>query len=210
MQQLIDTILQFGSLTNQQIELIASNTEIKTLKTGEYFSEAGKTANQVGFILQGIFRVCYYNKDGDEITRYFIDENNFLVDLNSFSYQIPSSEYIQAVTDVEITYDFSEEIKDSKVTINAVHPGVVKTNLGVETSKGLLFAFVKFMEKFVAITPEKSAERIVYLATADELSTVSGKYFKAAKKPASTNSFSYKLENRKKLMMLTEQLIQRI
>lgn len=102
MQQLIDTILRFGSLTTQQIELIASKTEKRTLKTGEYFSEAGRTANHVGFIISGIFRVCYYDKDGEEITRYFIDENNFLVDLNSFSYQIPSSEYIQAVTDVEM------------------------------------------------------------------------------------------------------------
>lgn len=102
MQQLIDTILQFGSLTHQQIELIKSKTQVRQLKSGEYFSEAGRTAHHVGFIISGICRICYYNKDGDEITRYFIDENNFLVDLNSFSYQIPSSEYIQAVTDVEV------------------------------------------------------------------------------------------------------------
>ncbi len=117
MQQLIETILQFGSLTNQQIILIKSKTEIRSLKRGEYFSEAGKTANNVGFILEGIFRVCYYNKEGNEITRYFIDENNFLVDLNSFSYQIPSSEYIQAVTDVELVVFKRSSLSDLANTI---------------------------------------------------------------------------------------------
>lgn len=117
MQQLIDTILQFGSLTNQQIELIKSKTETRNLKAGDYFSEAGKTANHVGFIINGIFRVCYYNKDGNEITRYFIDENNFLVDLNSFSYHIPSSEYIQAVTDVELVVFKRSSLTDLANTI---------------------------------------------------------------------------------------------
>lgn len=117
MQQLIDTILQFGSLTNQQIELVKSKVETRKLKAGEYFSEAGKTANYVGFIISGIFRVCYYNKEGEEITRYFIDENNFLVDLNSFSYQIPSSEYIQAVTDVELVVFKRSSLTDLANTI---------------------------------------------------------------------------------------------
>ncbi len=117
MQQLIDTILQYGSLTQQQIELITSKTEIRLLKAGEYFSEAGRTANEVGFVTKGIFRVCYYSKDGNEITRYFIDENNFLVDLNSFSYQIPSSEYIQAVTDVELVVFKRKNLTDIANTI---------------------------------------------------------------------------------------------
>lgn len=117
--------------------------------------------------------------------------------------------YLQSkVADVMFTYDFAEQIKDTKVTINAVHPGVVKTNLGAETSSGLLAFFVKFSDKFVAITPEKSAERIVYLATDEALSDVSGKYFKGEKKPASTNSFSYDPENRQKLAVLTKMMIE--
>lgn len=131
-------------------------------------------------------------------------------DINSEKSYNGVKAYLQSkVADVMFTYDFAEEIKNSKVTVNAVHPGVVKTNLGVETSKGLLFAFVKFMEKFVAITPEKSAERIVFLATANELYNVTGKYFKSGKKPVPTNSFSNNAENRKRLSELTKQLIER-
>lgn len=65
------------------------------LKKDDYFSEAGKIAKQVVFIIDGIFRVCYYKNKGEEITRYFIDENNFAVDLNCFNNKIPSSEYVQ-------------------------------------------------------------------------------------------------------------------
>ncbi len=117
MQQLIELLLQYSHLTEQQIELIGSKTETRKLKVGDYFSEAGKTANEVGFVIQGIFRVCYYSKDGNEITRYFIDENNFLVDLNSYTYQIPSSEYIQAVTDVELVVFKRKDLNDIANTI---------------------------------------------------------------------------------------------
>lgn len=117
MQQLIDLLLQYSPLTKQQIELIGSKTETRKLKAGDYFSEAGKTAKEVGFVIKGIFRVCYYSKDGNEITRYFIDENNFLVDLNSYTYQIPSSEYIQAVTEVELVVFKRKDLADIANTI---------------------------------------------------------------------------------------------
>lgn len=117
MQPLIDLLLQYSPLTGQQIELIGSKTETRRLKSGDYFSEAGRTANEVGFVVQGIFRVCYYSKEGNEITRYFIDENNFLVDLNSYTYQIPSSEYIQAVTDADLIVFKRKDLTDIANTI---------------------------------------------------------------------------------------------
>lgn len=99
MDALINYFLQFGQLNQQQIDLVKSKIKIVELKKDDYFSEAGKIAKQVAFVYEGILRVCYYNNKGEEITRYFIDENNFAVDLNSFSAQIPSTEYIQAITD---------------------------------------------------------------------------------------------------------------
>jgi len=98
MEHLINYLLQFGQLNAQQIELVQNSVEEARLNIGDYFSEAGVTANQVAFVKKGILRVCYYNKEGQEITRYFIDENNFAVDLNSFHLKVPSSEYIQAIT----------------------------------------------------------------------------------------------------------------
>lgn len=108
MQNIIDYLLQFGDLNAQQIDLIQGSVKILNLAKDEYFSEAGRIAKKVAFVHEGILRVCYYSKEGEEVTRYFVEENNFAVDLNSFSNQIPSSEYIQAIVPTEL-YVFSLE-----------------------------------------------------------------------------------------------------
>lgn len=102
MKELFDFILRFGNLNQQQMDFIAGKaTEINFSKE-EYFSEAGKVAKQVGFVVHGILRVCYYNNKSEEITKYFIEENNLVVDLESFDNQICSSAYVQAVTDCNL------------------------------------------------------------------------------------------------------------
>tara|TARA_R110002051_G_scaffold321807_1_gene410525 strand:- start:3591 stop:4151 length:561 start_codon:yes stop_codon:yes gene_type:complete len=99
MEELIEHILQFGNLNKQQIELILTKSTQTELRKDDYFVEAGSTFNQVVFILEGIFRIYYYNKKGDEITKYFIDENHLFS--NPYKGE-PLTEYIQAVTDCKL------------------------------------------------------------------------------------------------------------
>ncbi len=117
MNQLIEYILQFGSLNQQQIDLISRKATELTLPKDAYFSEAGKVSRQVGFIMDGITRVCYYNNKGEEITKYFIEENNLVVDLSSFDNDIPSSSYVQAVTDCKIIVFSKQDWEDLLNTI---------------------------------------------------------------------------------------------
>lgn len=98
MDALINYLLQFGELTPPQIEMVKSKAKVRELRKNAYFSEAGNVAQQVAYVVEGILRVSYYNKNGQELTKYFIDENNFAVDLSSYSSKTPSTEYIQAVT----------------------------------------------------------------------------------------------------------------
>lgn len=102
MKELFDYILRFGNLNQQQIDFITSKAEAIDLPKDQYFSEAGKVARQVGFIIEGVLRVCYYNNQGEEITKYFIEENNLVVDLESFDNEICSSAYVQAITDCKL------------------------------------------------------------------------------------------------------------
>ncbi|MET1053781.1 MAG: Crp/Fnr family transcriptional regulator [Pedobacter sp.] len=102
MKVFIDYILQFGNLNKQQTDLIMSKAKMLELHKDEYFSEAGKIPRQVGFILEGVVRFCYYNNKGEEITHHFIDENNFVSDQQKFEAQVVASEYIQAVTDCKL------------------------------------------------------------------------------------------------------------
>ncbi len=112
MEQLISYLLKFGHLNEQQIKLIKKKAKEVTLKRDAYFAQAGEIADKAAFVCEGVLRIYYYNHKGEEFTRYFIDEFNFVADLNSFNYKIPTSEYAQAVVDCKLivftTDDFSE------------------------------------------------------------------------------------------------------
>lgn len=102
MKELIDYILQFGSMNKQQIDLVISKAIELSLHKDEYFSEAERIPKQVGFIVKGVIRGCYYNNKGEEITRCFISENSLVVDYVNFEAHTSSSEYLQACTDCKL------------------------------------------------------------------------------------------------------------
>ncbi|TPG39935.1 Crp/Fnr family transcriptional regulator [Flavobacterium pectinovorum] len=119
MKEFIEYILQFGDLNQQQLDLISQKATELNLPKDEYFSEAGKIAQQVGFILDGIVRICYYNNKGEDITTYFIDENNLVVDFESFENDIPSNAYVQAAIDCKLLV-FSK--KDWRELLDTIIP----------------------------------------------------------------------------------------
>lgn len=55
MEVFIDYILQFGNLNKQQIDLIVGKASTLTLHKDDYYWEAGKRVNQVGFLTGGLF-----------------------------------------------------------------------------------------------------------------------------------------------------------
>ncbi len=108
MENFIDYILQFGHLNKHQVALITSKAKEVSFQKDAYFSEACKIPKQVGFVIEGVFRGCYYNNLGDEITRCFISENSLMSDYINFEANTASSEYIQACTNSKIIV-FSKE-----------------------------------------------------------------------------------------------------
>lgn len=71
------------------------------------------------------------------------------------------------------------------ITINAVQPGLVKTDIGLKHTisfHGLMWK----IRRLLGVSPEKGAETSVYLATSEEIKGVSGKYWDKCKpKPPS-------------------------
>ncbi|WAC13020.1 Crp/Fnr family transcriptional regulator [Dyadobacter pollutisoli] len=117
MEALINYLLQFGNLNTTQIDLIKSKVVLTQIKKDEYFHEAGKIPREIIFITEGIMRICYYNNKGDEITKYFMDENHFLADIISYNQEIPSTEYVQAVTDCSYFVLSKSAMRDLSMTI---------------------------------------------------------------------------------------------
>lgn len=117
METLIHYILQFGQLNRQQVELVKSNAVFKTLKKDEYYQEAGKIPREIIFLTKGIIRISYYDNKGNDITKYFMDENRFIADINSYNQGIPSTEYVQAVTDCEYFAFSKQAMEELSMTI---------------------------------------------------------------------------------------------
>ena len=109
MEEMINYLLRFGQITQQQIDLAKSKTQVIHIKQGEYFAQANKVAQHVGFLTEGVIRVCYYGNKGEEYTRCFVLENRFVVDSVSFYNDTPSSEYVEAVTDCTLLI-FSKQV----------------------------------------------------------------------------------------------------
>lgn len=117
MEKFIDYFLQFGNLNKQQIHLIASKATALELRKDDYYWEAGKTVQQIGFLTDGLLRVFYYNNKGEEITRYFIDENHLILSGNSIEEMYTPSEYLSAITDCKLIVFSKRDWKEISETI---------------------------------------------------------------------------------------------
>lgn len=161
MDELIEYILRFGNLNTQQIDLIRQSATEKHLRKDEYFSEAGKIPKQVGFVVKGVIRGCYYNNKGDEITRCFISENNLVVDIVNFDSNNASSEYLQACTDcVLIVFSKQkwEELSHTIVGWDTIKSKMVQLCMFQKSRKSPVISqdattrYLEFMENYPSLT----------------------------------------------------------
>ena len=101
------------------------------------------------------------------------------------------------LANILFTYELARRLADSKVTVNALHPGFVNTGFGHNTS-GLMSAFVKAGQKLFARSPRKGAETLVYLASSADVRGISGKYW-FDNKPLRSSEISYDRDQQKQL-----------
>jgi len=74
------------------------------------------------------------------------------------------------------TVELARRVADKGVTVNAMAPGLVKTNIGQE--EGWFYVFSKRLADFFGgKTPEQGADTLVWLATAPEVAGITGQYF---------------------------------
>lgn len=154
MEEFIEYILQSGHLNKQQIDLITGKAEEIELGKDEYFAEAGKVLRQVGFVLDGILRICYYNNKGEEITKIFIEEKHLLFNLKN----VPSTEYIQAATHCKLLVFSNQdwkEISDTIVGWESIIQKITNKSLAQKlervsplVSQDATTRYLEFMEKY--------------------------------------------------------------
>ena len=69
----------------------------------------------------------------------------------------------------------ARRVRDSGITVNALHPGVINTGFAKNTG-GLFGTAWSLMRPFLT-TPEKGAQTSLHVASAPELHGVTGRYF---------------------------------
>ena len=69
----------------------------------------------------------------------------------------------------------SEKIDSEKITINAMHPGIIPTNL--ISKNGILGSAITLAWKCLGKSTKDGAKTIVYLAVSEDVKNISGKYF---------------------------------
>ena len=86
------------------------------------------------------------------------------------------------------TYELARRLEGGSITVNALHPGLVRTNIA--RNNGLLGRVVNFFIGVRGIGPDKGAETPVYLAASPEVEGVTGKYFVDCR-PAPSSGISH-------------------
>ncbi|RZL49582.1 MAG: Crp/Fnr family transcriptional regulator [Pedobacter sp.] len=98
-QSLLNVFNSIYQLNDEIQEAIANESEIVHVKKKTRLLNAGEISNTIYFINKGAARVYYLNKDGTEITSWFLFENELLISVYSFFTGLPGFEYLETLED---------------------------------------------------------------------------------------------------------------
>lgn len=77
------------------------------------------------------------------------------------------------------TFELARRCQDKTITVNAIHPGLVKTSIGRNDT--LMLKVGKMFADLFAMPVEKGALTQIYVATSPEVEGITGKYFSKCK-----------------------------
>ncbi len=80
-----------------------------------------------------------------------------------------------------LTREFARRLDGKGVTVNAVHPGFVRSGFGLNNGGGTAFV-MRILERLFARSVVRGADTPIFVASAPELATVTGAYY-ADRKP---------------------------
>lgn len=88
---------------------------------------------------------------------------------------------------VVFSYELARRLVGTGVTVNVLHPGLVRT--GFASNMGAIpSAAINFALRFVGLTPEQGAQTSIYLASSPDVENVTGKYWVKCKATPSDNA----------------------
>lgn len=113
MQSIKKCLLQYSEIEIDAkiMESILQIAQIKTYKKGELILAVGEKYWQVGYVLKGVIRSYYLGKEGNDVTKHFHVENQFLMDESLVEYEKSICTY-EALEDCEILVVSAKKLKE--------------------------------------------------------------------------------------------------
>ena len=100
------------------------------------------------------------------------------------------------LANILFTYELAHRLAGSGVTVNALHPGGVATNI-FSTDFSIFGPLIKGVVSLFTLTPTQGADNTIYLASSPDVEGVTDKYFvKRAAVPSSPPSYDKDLAKR--------------
>jgi len=101
------------------------------------------------------------------------------------------------------TYDLARRLAGTGVTVNALHPGFVASDM--YRSSGGFIKLLGPVIKLMAVSPEAGAETSIFVAASPEVEGVTGKYF-VKKQAVASSPQSYDMSATQQLMAITKEM----
>lgn len=98
---------------------------------------------------------------------------------------------------VLLSYEFAERLASARVTVNALHPGFVRTGFAQNNAGGIALG-IRMAVRLFGIGPARGARTPLFLATSPEVASTTGAYF-VRERAVRSSSPSYDRSTRARL-----------
>jgi retinol dehydrogenase-14 len=109
------------------------------------------------------------------------------------------------LANVLFAYELARRLRDTGVTSNALHPGVVRTSFGADDPAGVQRFVVPLLRPLMK-SPARGAATSIHLATAPELEGVTGAFFANGRRTRSSKA-SYDESDAARLWRVSAELV---
>jgi len=172
MKELLSMLWSIYPLSEPLVNYLRSVLMAIELRKKDFLLKKGQISNHIYFIQKGILRCYLDGEDGKETTKWFMDEGNVIVSVDSFFSRTPSVEAIHALEDCllyGISYDELEYAYRNFMEFN-FHGRQLTTNYYVLSDRRVtMLQRLRAPERYLYTkeTQPKIVERVAgkYLAT---------------------------------------------
>lgn len=127
MEQLLELIERLGPVSDDVRNALKIMLRRDAFPRKHWLLQPGQIADRIYFIEQGVMRGYYLKKgsrsDGQEVTSWFMRENDFMISIISFYTRQPAQEYVELLEDSvvwSITYAQLQQLYQNFPEFNAI------------------------------------------------------------------------------------------